>query len=177
MIIRSSINIGGFMIHIRPRVRERGQGLVEYALALVLVAVVVIVVLALTGTKVRTVFCDIVYQLRTNNGNTNGISACPDPHISFTGIGNSSASAMTVEAIILDDEGSTTANIDVTITLTGPSYPTGHVQNETTYHFCMMGGDTSCSSTTLSAGTYSLVAVARDADGNSNTYGITFVVK
>ncbi|HKZ54042.1 MAG TPA: Flp family type IVb pilin [Anaerolineales bacterium] len=40
--------------------RERGQGLVEYALILVLVAVVVIVILALLGPAIGNVFSRIV---------------------------------------------------------------------------------------------------------------------
>ncbi len=40
--------------------RERGQGLVEYALILVLVAVVVIAVLTLLGPAVGNVFSQIV---------------------------------------------------------------------------------------------------------------------
>ncbi|WP_376793400.1 Flp family type IVb pilin, partial [Thermoflexus sp.] len=37
-------------------VREKGQGLVEYALILVLIAVVVIAILTFLGTRVSTVF-------------------------------------------------------------------------------------------------------------------------
>jgi len=40
--------------------KERGQGLVEYALILVLVAVVVIVILALLGPAIGNVFSRIV---------------------------------------------------------------------------------------------------------------------
>jgi pilus assembly protein Flp/PilA len=43
--------------------REKGQGLVEYALILVLIAVVVIVVLSLLGTQVSTVFSQIASAL------------------------------------------------------------------------------------------------------------------
>ena len=39
--------------------REKGQGLVEYALILVLIAVVVIAILSLLGTRVSTVFSQI----------------------------------------------------------------------------------------------------------------------
>ena len=41
------------------RVREEGQGLVEYALILVLVAVVVIVILTLLGPAIGNVFSTI----------------------------------------------------------------------------------------------------------------------
>ena len=40
--------------------KERGQGLVEYALILVLVAVVVIVILALLGPAIGNVFSNII---------------------------------------------------------------------------------------------------------------------
>ncbi len=43
--------------------KERGQGLVEYALILVLVAVVVIVILALVGPAVGNVFSTIVRNI------------------------------------------------------------------------------------------------------------------
>ncbi len=44
--------------------REKGQGLVEYALILVLIAVVVIVILTLLGTQVSTVFSRITSALQ-----------------------------------------------------------------------------------------------------------------
>ena len=43
--------------------REKGQGLVEYALILVLIAVVVIAILALLGEQVSTVFSQIYSAL------------------------------------------------------------------------------------------------------------------
>ncbi|SNB64296.1 Flp family type IVb pilin [Thermoflexus hugenholtzii] len=44
--------------------REKGQGLVEYALILVLIAVVVIAILTILGTQVSTVFSSIVSGLQ-----------------------------------------------------------------------------------------------------------------
>lgn len=44
-------------------VRQRGQGLVEYALILVLVAIVVIGVLTTMGTRIQAAFQDIVGTL------------------------------------------------------------------------------------------------------------------
>jgi Flp/Fap pilin component. len=44
--------------------REKGQGLVEYALILVLIAIVVIAILAILGTQVSTVFSQITSGLR-----------------------------------------------------------------------------------------------------------------
>jgi pilus assembly protein Flp/PilA len=41
-------------------VRQRGQGLVEYALILVLVALIVIVILALLGPAIGNIFSNIV---------------------------------------------------------------------------------------------------------------------
>jgi len=43
--------------------QEKGQGLVEYALILVLIAIVVIVALTALGTRVSTVFHNIVSGL------------------------------------------------------------------------------------------------------------------
>ena len=43
--------------------RERGQGLVEYALILVLVALIVIVVLALLGPAIGNVFSNVVASI------------------------------------------------------------------------------------------------------------------
>ena len=43
--------------------REKGQGLVEYALILVLIAVVVIAILTVLGTRVSTVFSSIASAL------------------------------------------------------------------------------------------------------------------
>jgi pilus assembly protein Flp/PilA len=44
-------------------VRQRGQGMVEYALILVLVSVVVIVVLITMGSQIANVFSNIVAGL------------------------------------------------------------------------------------------------------------------
>ena len=44
--------------------REKGQGLVEYALILVLIAIVVIAILAILGTQVSTVFSQITSGLQ-----------------------------------------------------------------------------------------------------------------
>jgi pilus assembly protein Flp/PilA len=44
--------------------REKGQGLVEYALILVLIAVVVIAILTVLGTQVSTVFSRIASTLQ-----------------------------------------------------------------------------------------------------------------
>ncbi|MGA2819461.1 MAG: Flp family type IVb pilin [Anaerolineales bacterium] len=44
-------------------IRQKGQGLVEYALILVLVAVVVIVILSLLGPAIGNVFSNIVNSI------------------------------------------------------------------------------------------------------------------
>ena len=46
-------------------VKEKGQGMVEYALIIVLVAVVLIVVLALVGSQISNVFSRIISGLAT----------------------------------------------------------------------------------------------------------------
>lgn len=48
----------------RPRTRQGGQGLVEYALILVLVAIVVIGVLSLMGGQINNAFQDVVNTLQ-----------------------------------------------------------------------------------------------------------------
>jgi pilus assembly protein Flp/PilA len=44
-------------------VRQRGQGLVEYALILMLVALIVIVILALLGPAIGNIFSNIVNSI------------------------------------------------------------------------------------------------------------------
>jgi pilus assembly protein Flp/PilA len=52
------------MLRLRElRVREDGQGLVEYALILLLVSVVSIAILTILGTDVRDVFSSVVNAL------------------------------------------------------------------------------------------------------------------
>jgi len=45
--------------------KEKGQGMVEYALIIVLVAVVLIIVLALVGSQISNVFSRIISGLST----------------------------------------------------------------------------------------------------------------
>ena len=47
----------------QPPVRERGQGMVEYAFILVLVSIVVIVILLTLGRQVKNVFSNVVGAL------------------------------------------------------------------------------------------------------------------
>ena len=47
------------------RVRERGQGLVEYALLLLLIALVVLIVLMIFGPIIGNVFSEINTSLQT----------------------------------------------------------------------------------------------------------------
>ena len=51
------------MIPVLFVLRERGQGLVEYALILVLVALIVIVILALLGPAIGNVFSNVVASI------------------------------------------------------------------------------------------------------------------
>ena len=44
-------------------VRQRGQGLVEYALILMLVALIVIVILALLGPAIGNIFSNVVSSI------------------------------------------------------------------------------------------------------------------
>lgn len=43
-----------------PRVRERGQGFIEYAFLIILIAVVLILVVMLLGTQLSTLYSTIV---------------------------------------------------------------------------------------------------------------------
>jgi pilus assembly protein Flp/PilA len=45
------------------KVRQRGQGMVEYALILVLVSIVVIVILLTMGNQIQNVFSNVVAAL------------------------------------------------------------------------------------------------------------------
>ena len=47
----------------RVALKERGQGLVEYALILMLVALIVIVILALLGPAIGNIFSNIVNSI------------------------------------------------------------------------------------------------------------------
>ncbi len=68
----------------KVRVREEGQGLVEYALILVLVAIVVIAILLIVGPAVSQVFCQVTNKLQAGScsiggGDITGASADYDP--------------------------------------------------------------------------------------------------
>jgi pilus assembly protein Flp/PilA len=54
---------GGNAMNRRGAVRQRGQGMVEYALILVLVSIVVIVILLTMGNQIQNVFSNVVAAL------------------------------------------------------------------------------------------------------------------
>ena len=54
---------GGLAVNRRGAVRQRGQGMVEYALILVLVSIVVIVILLTMGNQISNVFSNVVAAL------------------------------------------------------------------------------------------------------------------
>jgi len=61
-----SMSQGGTAPHpSRPRRRQAGQSMVEYALIISLCAVVVIIVLMATGTQYKLLYSDIITSLRT----------------------------------------------------------------------------------------------------------------
>jgi pilus assembly protein Flp/PilA len=63
MYISPRLNGGKEVIGLLFAVRERGQGLVEYALILMLVALIVIVILALLGPAIGNIFSNIVNSI------------------------------------------------------------------------------------------------------------------
>jgi pilus assembly protein Flp/PilA len=64
----------------RPRRREAGQGLVEYALILVLVALVVIVILSVLGTAIQEPYNQILCTFQAGSSRWQGY----DVAMSFT---------------------------------------------------------------------------------------------
>jgi len=159
-------------MHTFRRASEKGQGLVEYALILVLVAIVVIIILAVAGQKVGDIFCDIVIQL----GGTapDSLAACAAPRVTIDGIGGTVSGTVQVEAIVKDNKGLGSNITSVKF------YIDGTLKNsESTYKYCLGGGDSSCTpfnTSSLSNGSHTLRVVATDADGNSGEASVTFTV-
>jgi|GEM_PF-2648879 len=58
---------------IHSKMKEMGQGLVEYALILVLVAVVSIIILALMGTTISDVFSCMLHEMNAETKVVNGV--------------------------------------------------------------------------------------------------------
>ncbi len=156
-------------MRIHRRVRERGQGLVEYALILLLVGVVAIGVLALAGQKISEVFCDVVIKI--GGTASDSIAACAAPRVTIS-VGNPHGNNYVIEGVVQDNKGGTQPNItSVKFYLDGSLY-----HEEFVYKYCMFGGDASCSSDDLSEGTHTIRVVATDADGNTGESSVTLTV-
>jgi Flp pilus assembly pilin Flp len=155
---------------------RRGQGLVEYALILVLVAIAVVVVLTAFGQRVSETFCDVVLKIA---GRAPSIAACVTPRITLSGIvgGQTVTGPLSIEALIYDDKGGQSPNIDsVIFTIDGGS---AYSHTETAYHFCMAGDDSApCNTYSFSGlhGTHVLKVTAHDQDGYTGETSITFTL-
>ncbi len=152
----------------RLRLRERGQGLVEYALILVLVAVAAIVILALLGRQIQNVFCDALLSL---GNNAPQVEACEAPRVTC-GIASGSTirNPVSMEIFVTDDDGAD-AITSVQTYLDGVPYWT-----EYRYKYCFPSGDGPCATTNLSLGTHTIRAVATDTGGYTGECSTTFTV-
>jgi Flp pilus assembly pilin Flp len=138
----------------KPRIRERGQGLVEYALVLILVAVVVILILSFFGDRVQKTYCKAAFSLDPN------IDApfCEALSVSCNVV---SASPFRLEAQVTDNAGEDNIT-NVQFYIDGIAS-----NNELHYRYCLVGGDASCDAYHGSSGPHEFAAVAYDSDGNT----------
>jgi len=67
----------------KSSMREKGQGLVEYALILVLVAIVVLAILLLLGPVVGNVFSNVVAVLQKAGGGGSGVITSVTTSVGF----------------------------------------------------------------------------------------------
>ncbi len=153
----------------RFRLREGGQGLVEYALILVLVAVAAIVILAVLGRQIQNVFCDALLSLGRNAPQ---VAICDAPRVTC-GISSGSVihNPVSMEIFVTDDDG-LEGNITVETYLDAATTP--HIEYH--YKYCFPDGDGPCSSMNLSFGSHTIRAIARDSSGNTGECSTTFTV-
>jgi Flp pilus assembly pilin Flp len=141
----------------KPRMRERGQGLVEYALILVLVGLVVIVSLVIFGDRLQKTYCQAVYSLDPN------VDApfCEALSVSCQ---VQTSSPFRLEAVVTDMAG------DDNITRV-QFFVDDHLYNtELYYKYCLQNGDGPLCDPYLGAhGKHKFSAVAYDADGHTGT--------
>ncbi len=138
----------------KPRIRERGQGLVEYALILILVAVVVILIASFFGDRVQKTYCKAAFSIDPN------IDApfCVALDVSCNIVSNS---PFRLEAQVTDNVGE---NNITNVQFYVDGIPRN---NEVHYRYCLIGGDAACDPYTGSKGPHEFAAVAYDADGNT----------
>jgi Flp pilus assembly pilin Flp len=148
----------------KPRMRDRGQGLVEYALILVLVGLVVIVSLVIFGDRLQKTYCQAVYSLDPN------IDAplCEALSVSCQ---VQTSSPFRLEAVVTDNAG------DNNVTKV-QFYVDDHLYNtEDEYMYCLQDGNGPlCVSYSGSHGEHKFSAVAFDADGNAGRCSIEVTI-
>ncbi|MBN1563586.1 MAG: hypothetical protein JXA10_07100 [Anaerolineae bacterium] len=146
----------------KPRILERGQGLVEYALILALAAVVVIGVAAVFGRSVQKTYCRAVWSIDA------GIDApmCDLIDVECHIISND---PFRLEAIVTDNMGDND--------IKSVSFSVDGVFNnkEERVKYCLVSGDGQCSPY-RNSGKHTFTAVAEDAEGNTGKCEITATV-
>jgi Flp pilus assembly pilin Flp len=148
----------------KPRVLERGQGLVEYALALVLVAIIVIIILGIAGESIQRQYCQIVYTFDPSAD----APFCEAIDVSCV---IQTESPFRMEAVVTDNAGDNNIT-EVKFYVDSLLYNT-----ENHYHYCLEYGDSAlCVPYSGTSGEHEFQAVARDADGNTGTCSLTATV-
>lgn len=147
----------------KPRIKERGQSLTEYALVLVLVAVAVILITVIFGKQVQKTYCKVAFSLDPN------IDApfCLALDVNCTTL---SASPFRFEAVVTDNAGDNNVT-QVQFFVDGLLYNT-----EVRYHYCLQGGDDFCVNYTGPHGQHTISAVASDGDGNTGRCSVTTTI-
>ncbi len=144
------------MVYLRgkPRVLQKGQGLVEYALILVLVAIAVIIIVALVGEEVQDTYCGVVFSLDPN-------ADAPFCEALEVTCAIQTTSPFRMEAIVQDNAGDDNIT-EVRWYVDGKLHNTEHF-----YHYCLEDGDGPlCAPYTGPTGQHKFTAVAYDADDN-----------
>jgi len=148
----------------KRRMRERGQGLVEYALLLILVGVVVIAILVLFGDRVQKTYCQTVFSLDPN-------VEAPFCEALTVSCQVQTSSPFRLEAVVTDNVGDN--NISKV-----QFYVDDHLYNtEFYYKYCLQNGDGPLCDPYLGAhGKHTFSAVAYDADGHTGRCSIEVTV-
>lgn len=153
---------------------ERGQGLIEYSLVLALVAIVIIAILTLFGETASDAYCSITYQIASD---TDLSEACSRPII-VPSVATNGSSSIVVEAIVHDPDGdpdhpyATINKVEFYLDSSD-----NLVRTESSYRYCLGGGDGSCNSyniSHLSPGKHTIYIWAYDSDGNIGKKNVHF---
>ena len=148
----------------KRRMRERGQGLVEYALLLVLVGLVVIASLVIFGDQVQKTYCRAAFSLDSN------IDA-PFCEALAVSCQVQTSSPFRLEAVVTDNAGDNNVT-QVQFYLDDFLYNT-----EDEYKYCLQDGNGPlCVAYMGPHGTHTFTAVAFDADGNTGRCSIEVTI-